>query len=118
MSKSLKIPVILAVQLNRSVDNRGNKVPVLSDLRDSGEIEQNADNVLMMYRASYYDPESSDITEIWGRKFRNGRANEVVNLTFDKEKQWFDSCKKVIIGEGFDMKLVKEEIPGHWTDDI
>jgi len=111
MSKQLKIPVILAVQLNRGVDSRANKVPVLSDLRDSGEIEQNADNVLMMYRASYYEPEASDTTEVWVRKFRNGEANVVVNLGFDKEKQWFESTKKTVVGTGFEMKLEREPMP-------
>lgn len=95
MSKSLEIPVVLAVQLNRSVEKRANKIPMLSDLRDSGEIEQNADDVLMMYRPSYYDSESdNNDTEIWVRKFRNGEPNVCIDLQFDREKQWFDKEDK------------------------
>jgi replicative DNA helicase len=104
MAKTLGIPVVLAVQLNRNVDSRKNKVPVLADLRDSGEIEQNADDVLMIYRESYYVPNGDNTTEIWLRKFRNGEANAMVELSFDKKQQWFDSAQKVVIGEGYSGK--------------
>ena len=99
MAKALDIPVVLLVQLSRAVERRADKTPVLSDLRDSGKIEETADNVLMMYRPSYYDPELPDGTEIWVRKFRNGEANVKVNLSFDPVSLWFDSPQK--IGEGY-----------------
>ena len=101
MAKALDIPVVLLVQLSRNVEKRKDKIPVLSDLRDSGKIEETADNVLMMYRPSYYDPNLPDTTEVWVRKFRNGEANVKVNLSFDPVSLWFDSPQKVKVGGGY-----------------
>jgi replicative DNA helicase len=60
IAKKLRIPVILLCQLSRKVEDRKNKRPILSDLRDSGEIEQNADVVIFLYRDSYYQQEGDD----------------------------------------------------------
>lgn len=79
MAKQLNIPVILLVQLSRKCEERQNKRPVLSDLRDSGAIEQDADIVMFIYRDDYYYPDSSKkrIAEIIIAKQRNGETGTI-----------------------------------------
>jgi replicative DNA helicase len=72
LARELKCPVLLLAQLNRGVESRTDKRPVMSDLRDSGEIEQDADVVLMCYRPSVYDAHSEASDELIVRKNRHG----------------------------------------------
>ena len=90
LAKDLNIPVIAFAQLSRKVEERPGKRPVLSDLRESGAIEQDADIVMFLYRPEYYDipqDEEGNSTENVGmvliEKHRNGSTGEV-KLTFDK----------------------------------
>jgi replicative DNA helicase len=84
IAKDFGVPVLALSQLNRAVEGRDDKRPTLGDLRDSGHIEQNADNVLMMYREAYYNAETADPlkAEIIIRKAREGEANISANLAF------------------------------------
>lgn len=72
LASGLNIPVAAAAQINREVENRQSKRPMLSDLRESGEIEQAADNVIMLYREDYYEGEKTGDTELILAKQRNG----------------------------------------------
>lgn len=74
LGRELQVPVIALSQLSRSVEQRPNKQPQLSDLRESGSIEQDADVVLMLYRESYYDPDTAEPNraDIFIKKNRNG----------------------------------------------
>lgn len=79
LSKELGIPVILLSQLSRGVEQRENKRPFMSDLRSSGEIEQDADCIIMVYRDEYYNPESEDkgLAELIVSKNRMGQIGFV-----------------------------------------
>jgi replicative DNA helicase len=91
LARELNIPVIAMSQLSRAVEMRPNKEPVLSDLRDSGAIEQDADLVFMLYRHDYYYNDDSDkkgILDVLIRKHRNGALGQV-ELRFDKAKMKF-----------------------------
>lgn len=90
LARELHIPVIALSQLSRAVEGRPSKIPQLSDLRESGSIEQDADVVLMMYREDYYeeDTDRKGITDIFIRKHRNGPTGHI-ELVFEKEKLRF-----------------------------
>jgi replicative DNA helicase len=91
MAKDLEIPVIALAQLNRGVEARQEKRPMLSDLRDSGAIEQEADIVSFLYRDSYYNRETSpdpQLTEFIIAKHRNGKVG-TINLRFLQEHTLF-----------------------------
>jgi replicative DNA helicase len=74
LAKEFEVPIIVLSQLSRNVESRTNKRPMLSDLRESGSIEQDADIVIMLYREEYYSDKNSDaqITELIVAKHRNG----------------------------------------------
>ncbi|MDY6064718.1 MAG: replicative DNA helicase [Finegoldia sp.] len=90
LAKELNCPILSLSQLSRAPDQRPNHRPVMSDLRESGAIEQDADIVLMLYRDDYYDEnsENPNTAELIVAKHRNGPTG-TINLVYDKEHTKF-----------------------------
>ena len=96
LAQELDVPVLVLSQLSRAVEQRADKKPLLSDLRESGSIEQDADIVMFLYREDYYDRESdTDIAEVLIAKNRNG-ATGSVPLRFEKEYTLFSNLTKEV----------------------
>ncbi|HHU5090143.1 TPA: replicative DNA helicase [Streptococcus agalactiae] len=98
IAKELKVPVIALSQLSRGVEQRNDKRPIMSDLRESGSIEQDADIVAFLYRDAYYQDKKegqpeNDITELIIRKSRHGNLG-TVKLYFHKEYTKFSSVEE------------------------
>lgn len=103
LAKEMECPVVALSQLSRSVESRENHRPMLSDLRESGSIEQDADIVMFLYRGNYYDKdkeksEEYEVVELNLAKHRNGSVG-TINLTFEKQVSKFTNCETKFAGD-------------------
>ena len=100
LAGDLDMPVLLVAQLNRDVEHRDDKRPTMADLRGSGEIEQDADVVLGLYRHRYYEPDlpeddpRSDKAEVWVLKHRTGEAGVTLILRWNPAFVRFEECSE------------------------
>jgi replicative DNA helicase len=91
LARELKVPVLAISQLSRAAEQRPDKRPMLSDLRESGSIEQDADVVMLIFRPDYYKPEEKPgIAEIIVPKHRNGPTG-TVELRFRRDLTRFEN---------------------------
>lgn len=104
MARDLNVPVILLSQLSRKVEERADKRPIMSDLRESGSIEQDADVVMMVYRDEYYnkDTQFKGIAEIGVRKNRMGSCGDV-RMVFNPEFSAFGNADQASLARMYAM---------------
>jgi replicative DNA helicase len=111
LARELNVPLIAISQLSRAVEQRSDHRPQLSDLRESGAIEQDADLVLLLLREEYYNPtdENKGLAEIIIAKQRNGPVG-TLNLTFISEYMRFENISAArseeLVGADMDMESV------------
>ena len=100
IAREFNVPVIALSQLSRSVESRPDKRPVLSDLRESGSLEQDADIVIFLYRDKYYDENSEmgDKAEVLIRKHRNGAVGSVKLLFIGELTRFLDTVDEDRVG--------------------
>lgn len=104
LARELSVPIIALSQLSRAVESRPDKRPIMSDLRESGSIEQDADIVMMLYREEYYDEFTDNkwVTDIFIRKNRNWPIWNV-QLFFNKKNQKFHEIERNLVNSWDDM---------------
>lgn len=121
LAKELNCPILALSQLNRSVEARIDKRPLLSDLRDSGSIEQDADICMFIYRPDYYEEDPNRFTnhsEILVRKFRMGKPgteyllwDEKISSFADVPEDWFPPVREETVVSGQPQPFVKKLKP-------
>lgn len=95
LARELDVPVVALSQLSRKVEERQDKRPMLSDIRESGSIEQDADIIMFLYRDDYYDrEETNNVIEVIVAKNRQGATGHV-ELLFDKKHSKFAPLAKL-----------------------
>jgi replicative DNA helicase len=96
LARELHVPIIALSQLSRGVEARTNKRPLMSDLRESGAIEQDADLIVLLYRDDYYNPDSPEkgVCELILAKHRNGPVGTVKLLFQPSQTKFFNLAKQ------------------------
>jgi len=94
LARKYKIPILALAQLSRACEQRQDKRPLLSDLRDSGSLEQDADVVMFLYREGIYNPRYTGTGELIIAKNRQGKRGKVINLYFNEGKTEFKEQQK------------------------
>lgn len=89
MAQELNVPILAAHQLNRGTEIREDKRPQLHDLRDSGNVEQDSDVVLFLYRESYYKDTDNCVTEVKLAKKRQGKSGKTIKVLWNENKQMY-----------------------------
>lgn len=90
LARELQVPVVMLAQLNRQLENRDDKTPRLSDLRESGAIEQDADRVLLLHRPSYFDQDSRETDKVVVAKNRHGETG-LVQANFNPDRMTWEN---------------------------
>ena len=108
LAKELNVPIIVLSQLSRASEGRSENKPKLSDLRDSGAIEQDADIVMLLYRSKYYEPESNEDKAILDiAKYRHGSTGPIsLRLLISIQDLKIIHLKKKIIHQVVIMRLI------------
>ena len=102
LARELRVPVLAPAQLNREVEGRATKVPLLADLRESGEIEQAADAVMFLVRPEYYDPaDRPGVAEIHIAAQRGGPSGVMVECRFDGPSTFWHDLSRYDNPEGY-----------------
>jgi replicative DNA helicase len=96
LARELNVPVLALSQLSRAVESRSPHIPMLSDLRDSGSIEQDSDVVIFIYREDIYDRDSDrkGITDLFIAKHRNGPTGMVSLLFMERSTKFVDLARE------------------------
>ena len=97
LARELEIPIICLAQLSRKVEDRKDKKPMMSDLRESGSIEQDADKIILLHRPEYYERDKEELkgkAHIIVAKNRNGPTGEV-EMFFHKSQMRFESMARM-----------------------